>query len=188
MDTKLVRRSKFLSLLLRHRPDEVGLELDPEGWVSVPELLARVAAHPAGFDRPTLEEIVATNAKNRFELDLGRDRIRARQGHSLSVDIGLEPTTPPAELYHGTAERNLPSILRSGLEKRSRQHVHLSADVETARQVGLRHGKPVILRVASGRLQATGQPFFRSTNGVWLTESVSPEFLEVVAPGGGVPG
>lgn len=179
MNTKLVSQSKFLSLLLRHQPETIGLELDAHGWASVPELLAKAAGHRGGLDRATLEEIVATNSKNRFEYDVAADRIRARQGHSLEVELELAPVEPPAELFHGTADRFLESILREGLQKRDRQHVHLSAEEATARSVGTRHGRPVLLIVASGRMAAAGHLFFLSSNGVWLTDQVPPEFLKV---------
>lgn len=180
---KRTTRGKFLSLLLRHQPGTIGLQLDGEGWASVPELLEKVAGRDAGFDRTALEEIVATNAKNRFEYDRLTDRIRARQGHSVEVDLGLEALAPPTLLFHGTADRFLPSIMAEGLRPGSRQHVHLSAEESTAWEVGRRHGRPVVLLVAAGDLVAAGQAFFRASNGVWLTGPVPAAFLRVQSSG-----
>ena len=179
MNTKRTSQSKFLSLLLRHQPETIGLELDANGRASVPELLKKAAVHGHDFDRDALTEIVAQNSKNRFEFETSTDRIRARQGHSLEVHLDLAPLEPPTWLFHGTADRFLPSILESGLRKGARQHVHLTADEATAWSVGTRHGRPVVLAVASGRLHSGGQPFYFSTNGVWLTEHVPADCLEV---------
>ncbi len=177
LDRSLVRASKFLSLVLRHRPEHIGIALDPAGWVAVDELLA--AARHTGFplDRATLERVVAENDKRRFAFSADRTRIRASQGHSVDVDLGLAPQAPPDVLFHGTAARFLESIRREGLKPGSRTHVHLSTDEETARTVGQRHGSPVVLRVEAGAMHRDGHEFFRSENGVWLTQAVPARFL-----------
>jgi putative RNA 2'-phosphotransferase len=175
-----VRRSKRLALVLRHRPGSVGLALDEHGWVPVPALLDALARHGSSMTREDLARVVDENDKQRFEWDREADRIRARQGHSLHVDLGLAPETPPSVLFHGTPRRTLDPILADGLEPRGRQHVHLSPDVETARRVGARRGEAVVLVVDAAALAATGATFWRSTNGVWLTDHVPPEFLSVL--------
>ena len=170
-----VALSKFLGYVLRHRPDEAGIELGPGGWVPVDELLAGLARAGRPVDRARLEAVVAGGEKRRYEID--GDRIRAAQGHSQPVDLQLEPQRPPDVLYHGTVERFLPSIRAQGLRPGRRTHVHLSADPETARTVGARRGEPVVLRVDAGGMHAAGTAFFRATNGVWLTGHVPPERL-----------
>ena len=173
----LVKASKRLSYVLRHRPDSVGLTLDEAGWVPVEKLLKAM-----GMSRSQLERVVAGNDKQRFIIE--GDRIRANQGHSVDVDLQLEPIAPPRTLYHGTVARYLESIREKGLVKGSRQHVHLSADPETATKVGQRRGKPVILKVDSAGMAAAGFVFYRSANGVWLTDSVPPAFLVLPGTGG----
>lgn len=172
--------SKFLSLILRHKPEEINLSLDENGWAAVSELLAKSAAKNFDFTFVELEETVATNDKKRFVFDETKTKIRASQGHSITVDAGFEEEAPPKILYHGTAEKNLDSILRTGLEKRARHHVHLSTEIETARNVGTRYGKPLILAIDVERMAAQNHKFYVSENGVWLVESVPPEFLEVL--------
>lgn len=174
------RVSKYLSLVLRHEPAAAGVTLDVEGWVGVDELLAGAARNDFHFTFAELEEVVRTNDKQRFTLDLGANRIRANQGHSVSVELGLTPETPPAILYHGTVERFLESIMATGLEKRSRQHVHLSPDVATATRVGSRRGKPIILQIDAVNMHSAGFVFLRSANGVWLTEQVPPKYISQV--------
>lgn len=169
--------SKFLSYVLRHRPDSIGITLDANGWVDVDVLLAAAQRHGKNLSRTLLEQVVATNDKKRFAFSEDGKRIRASQGHSVSVDLDLKPVTPPELLYHGTVERFLDSIRSQGLVRGSRHHVHLSPDEATARKVGSRRGKPVILIVEAGRMHAAGHQFFRSANNVWLTEKVPPEFL-----------
>lgn len=171
--------SKFISLILRHAPAKYGVTLDPAGWCDVPELLAALGKHGHAITRAELEEIVATSDKQRYALSPDRTRIRANQGHTIDVELGLAPAVPPDLLFHGTVERFLASIRAHGLWKGERHHVHLSALVETARAVGGRRGKPVVLRVRAKELAATGVPFFVSTNGVWLVETVPPAFLEL---------
>ncbi|HEX8299212.1 MAG TPA: RNA 2'-phosphotransferase [Rubricoccaceae bacterium] len=177
MAPSLVRVSRFLSLVLRHDPGRVGLTLDEGGWVSVDDLVAASRQTGVPLDRATLEEVVAENDKRRFALSADGARIRANQGHSVPVDLGLEPLEPPATLYHGTAARAVPSILERGIHAGQRVYVHLSADEQTAEAVGRRHGQPVVLHVAAGRMHREGHPFFRSENGVWLTAAVPARYL-----------
>jgi putative RNA 2'-phosphotransferase len=169
--------SKFLSFVLRHKPDAIGLTLDPQGWTPIDELIAK--SHAAGtlFSREDLLHVVETSEKKRFSLSDDGQLIRAAQGHSVAVDLGLTPREPPTVLYHGTATRFLESILSEGLKPQARQHVHLSADEETAHRVGQRHGKPTVLVVDALRMHAKGFQFFLADNGVWLTDQVPPESL-----------
>jgi putative RNA 2'-phosphotransferase len=170
--TDVVRVSKRLSYVLRHHPDSVGLTLDAHGWVDVGDLLA--ALH---LTRAELDEVVAGNDKRRYALDGTGTRIRASQGHSVPVDLGHAPAVPPDELFHGTVERFLPAILAEGLRPGARHAVHLSADRETAEQVGARRGRPVVLRVDAAAMAQDGVAFTRSDNGVWLVEAVPPRYL-----------
>jgi putative RNA 2'-phosphotransferase len=176
---RTVRASKFLALVLRHDPERIGLVLDDGGWADVDELLAAAARHGTVMSRAELEDVVRTSPKQRFTFDAAADRIRANQGHSVAVDLGLRPVVPPAALFHGTARRALPAILAEGLRPMGRRQVHLSADRETALAVGRRHGVPVVLAVDSGRLHRDGQAFYRSVNGVWLTGAVAARHLAV---------
>ena len=171
------RASKFLSLVLRHAPGKAGIALDAEGWTDVDALLAALAKRGHRLSRADLDLLVATNNKKRFAFDPTGARIRASQGHSVAVDLGLEPRVPPETLFHGTVARFLDSIRAQGLLRGSRRHVHLSPDVETARIVGARRGEPVILTVRAGAMHAAGHGFFLSENGVWLTDAAPPEFL-----------
>lgn len=171
--------SKFLSLILRHSPETVGLRLEDNGWVGANELLAACARNGKALTRAELEEVVETNDKKRFSFDASGKRIRANQGHSVAVEIEFEKRTPPAVLYHGTAEKNVQSILEDGLRKMRRHHVHLSADAETARRVGVRYGKPVIFEIDTKAMLANDFEFFVSANGVWLIENVPPQFLRL---------
>jgi len=169
--------SKFLSFVLRHHPEKIGLTLDGEGWASVDALveLANVAGH--GVDRAAIEEIVATSDKQRFALSDDGKRIRANQGHSVDISLGLAATVPPDILYHGTASRFLSSIRLAGLHAGQRQHVHLSREAETAAQVGARHGRPVVLVIDAKAMNSDGCHFYLSTNGVWLTAAVPPQYI-----------
>lgn len=176
---KTVKTSRYLSFVLRHHPESIGLELDDEGWVAVDALLIAMKRNGKGISRSYLETVVSTNDKKRFAFSDDGSKIRASQGHSVSVSLGLEPQSPPAALYHGTIRGFLESIKSEGLKPGSRQHVHLSADRETAKKVGQRRGKPVILTVDAQKLHQNGHEFFLSANGVWLTASVPPEFLSV---------
>ena len=183
MDPALVPTSRFLSKVLRHAPESVGLTLDEAGWVDVEQLLEAARRAGVALDRATLERVVGENDKQRFALSADGRRIRASQGHSVPVELGLQPRTPPDVLFHGTADRNLESIRREGLRPGRRTHVHLSADEATAVAVGRRHGRPVVLRVLAGRMHAAGHAFYRSDNGVWLTDAVPADQLELPADG-----
>ncbi len=179
MDARaLVELSKFLSWVLRHRPDAIGITLDDAGWTDVDALLSQARAHGRPLTRELLERIVTESPKQRFALSEDGRRIRASQGHSVEVELGYEPATPPEVLFHGSVAGNIAAIRTDGLRKMSRHHVHLSPDEATARSVGGRRGKPVILRVAAGLMHREGHIFFRSANGVWLTEHVPPEYIE----------
>lgn len=175
--TDLVSISKFLSLILRHKPETVGLTLDSAGWVSVPELLAACAAHGQPLTLADLLVIVQTSDKQRFALNEDQTRIRANQGHSIEVELGYQAQTPPAVLYHGTADRFVDSIKTSGLIKGKRHHVHLTTNVNIARTVGSRYGKPILICVDAGAMHRDGFAFFVSDNRVWLTEHVPPRYL-----------
>ena len=177
MERELVRLSKFLSHILRHRPQRIGLTLDDAGWAEVDELLTKANEAGRSVSREQLERVVAESDKQRFSLSADGRRIRANQGHSIDVDLGLEPQVPPELLYHGTATRFLDSIRREGLHPRKRRHVHLSRDVATATTVGQRHGRPVVLVVEAGRMYRAGLELYLSANNVWLTEQVPPEYL-----------
>jgi putative RNA 2'-phosphotransferase len=182
MDKRYTRISKFLSYVLRHRPDEIGLQLDAQGWVSVSDLLAASVAHGQPITRDELDYVVANNNKRRFAISEDGEQIRASQGHSIEIDLRYEAANPPELLYHGTAKRFLVSIREQGLVKGARHHVHLSTDAETARAVGIRHGKPVVLAVRSGDMARAGITFYFSANGVWLTEHIPPEYIEELDP------
>ena len=177
MDQSLVRTSKFLSLVLRHRPDKIGLMLDAQGWANVDELLRKANQHGVALTRDRLQQVVAQNDKQRFAFNADGTRIRANQGHSIKIDLGLEPIAPPRHLYHGTATRFLTSIRQKGLVRGQRDHVHLSPDEATARKVGARHGESIVLVVNAGEMHAAGFIFYRSANGVWLTDHVPVEYL-----------
>jgi putative RNA 2'-phosphotransferase len=182
MKDRIVRTSKFLSLVLRHQPETIGLQLDAQGWVPVSELLQALSTSRFPLSLSELQELVRSNDKQRFSFSEDGSRIRASQGHSLSIDLGYERAVPPATLFHGTAERFLQSIQKSGLLKGQRHHVHLSAEPETALKVGSRYGRPVVLQIASDQMNKNGHLFFRSANGVWLTEFVPVEYIEFPAP------
>lgn len=176
-----VRLSKLLSLVLRHDPARIGLRLDAAGWVSISDLLDALRRTGTPASRADLEMVVRTNNKQRFAIDSVSDMIRANQGHSVNVDLGLVPAIPPEVLFHGTPERNVDAILREGLVKGSRHAVHLSADIATARRVGARRGRPVVLTVTSSVMHAAGHGFTRSANGVWLVERVPPEYISAIS-------
>ena len=178
MTQDAIKVSKFLSLVLRHRPEAIGLELDGNGWADIGQLIEKAAAHGRSLTREVVLHVVATSDKQRFALDADGARIRANQGHSIDIDLALEPCKPPAILFHGTVVASVAAIRASGLEPRGRRHVHLSPDEATATRVGRRRGKPVVLRVHSGRMWAAGAEFLCAANGVWLTLAVPPEFIE----------
>lgn len=168
--------SKYISLILRHRPEVIGIRLDGHGWAKVDELLAGIQkTHP--IDMATLEEIVRTDSKQRYSFNEDKTLIRANQGHSIPVDVELPVAEPPDFLWHGTGEKYVASIDGEGLLPRSRLYVHLSLDRDTAENVGKRHGKPVIYKVLSGEMKKDGYSFFRSVNGVWLTKNVPVKYL-----------
>lgn len=178
MNTKEIKRlSKFLSLVLRHRPETIGLTLDEGGWADVDELLVKSQSRQVNLDPATLRFIVEHNDKQRFAFSDDSTKIRASQGHSLPVRLGLEAKQPPKLLYHGTATRNLDSIKAQGLLKGARHHVHLSEDEDTARKVGMRYGTPVVLRIDAERMYQDGTEFYQSENGVWLTETVASHYV-----------
>lgn len=172
-----IKLSKRLALVLRHRPDSIGIELDAHGWVPIRTLLAALATHGVACSRGDLDRVVADNDKRRYEIDEARDRIRARQGHSVAVDLDLAPADPPPRLFHGTPRRNIDSILATGLTKGSRHHVHLSPDRDTAARVGARRGEFVIFLVDAAAMAADGITFWRTDNDVWLTDAVAPRYL-----------
>lgn len=171
--------SKFLSLVLRHEPQAIGLTLDEAGWAGVDELLAKAAAAGRPISRDMLAEVVRSSDKQRFAFSADGLRIRANQGHSVDVALGLAAATPPDTLFHGTASRFLAAILQAGLDKRQRHHVHLTHDLATARAVGQRYGTPVVLEIDAARLCADGHVFHRSANGVWLVDHVPADYLKV---------
>lgn len=176
-----VRLSKMLSLWLRHRPDAAGLALDAQGWTDVDALLGALSHAGAGCDWQRLLRIVEESDKQRFELSADAARIRARQGHSVGVELDWPETAPPERLYHGTVEQALPAILAEGLKPMRRHHVHLSPDIDTARRVGARRGAPIVLVIRAAALHATGQPFLLTSNQVWLTAQVPPDHIEMLA-------
>jgi putative RNA 2'-phosphotransferase len=179
-DKRRVTISKFLSKHLRHQPEALGLTLADGGWVNVTALLDACRAHVFPITREQLDEVVRTSDKKRFSYDDTGTRIRANQGHSTAVDLQLEPVEPPAILFHGSGAKNVTQILAFGLLKMKRHHVHLSPDMETAVKVGQRHGKPIVFAVDCAGMHARGHLFFRSENGVWLTDHVPAEFLRLL--------
>jgi len=173
-----VNTSKFLSLILRHAPEKIGLVLDTQGWADIGQLLALATRHGRCISREQLDDVVARDSKTRYAISADGLRIRANQGHSLAaVDIALPPATPPAMLYHGTASRFVDAIRVGGLLAGARNHVHLSGNRETAVAVGARHGKPVVLTVDAAAMQAQGHVFYVSDNGVWLVDAVPVAFI-----------
>lgn len=177
----LTELSRYMCLILRHHPEVIGITLDEHGWADVEELIAGIAEKKnKNFNREMLEEIVRTDDKQRYAFSEDRTKIRANQGHSIPVDVELEKKEPPEILYHGTGGKYVESIDAMGLIPKNRLYVHLSGDVETAENVGKRHGAPVIYRVHSGRMYRDGYEFFLSRNGVWLTKRVPVEYLEKV--------
>lgn len=177
-ESRLVKISKYLSKHLRHTPERIGINLIEGGWVAVDELLAACAKHNFPITRTQLNEVVEKNSKKRFSFDSTGKLIRANQGHSVEVDLQLEAQVPPDVLYHGTGRGAVESILRTGLNKMSRHHVHLSIDILTARNVGKRHGSPVVLAVDAAAMYANGYQFYCSDNGVWLVDCVPPQYLK----------
>ena len=177
MSKNEINISKFLSLVLRHQPETIAITLDQNGWADVKDLIEKANNYGIKFDRETLNHIVATNPKKRFAFNDTLDKIRASQGHSVEIEIGYTNQKPPDILFHGTAEKFVQSILDKGLEKGNRQQVHLSADIDTAINVGQRHGKPFIFKVA-GQMYQDNFLFYISDNGVWLTDNVPTKYLK----------
>lgn len=178
----VVRLSKFMSLVLRHQPEHIGIELDEQGWTDIATLLEKAAHKGVRMDMQTLEQVVDTNSKKRFAFNEDKTRIRASQGHSVEVELGYEAQTPPDVLYHGTPERFVNSILNDGIKKMQRHHVHLSTDIATTMQVGARRGSPVLLRIDAKAMHAAGYNFYCSANGVWLCDEVPAEFISLSEP------
>lgn len=176
-ETQKKKISKFLSLVLRHQPEIIRLTLDENGWAKVEELISKSTNFSQSFTFQELEEIVETNDKKRFIFNEDKTKIRANQGHSIDIDLAVKPQQPPEFLYHGTAQSSVDAILENGIEKRSRQHVHLSQDKETATKVGMRHGKPIILTIDTGKMSKDGILFYLSENNVWLTDFVDPKYI-----------
>lgn len=175
----LINTSRFISLILRHKPSEIGIELDEHGWANVAELIEGMNKKQP-FDMAQLEEIVASDDKQRYSFNEDKTLIRANQGHSIPVDVELKESLPPDILYHGTGEKYVSSINDMGLIPKFRLYVHLSKDMETAVNVGKRHGKPVIYIVDSKKMAADGYKFYLSVNNVWLTKKVPVEYLRTI--------
>uniref|UniRef100_UPI0030DC2697 RNA 2'-phosphotransferase n=1 Tax=Calothrix sp. NIES-2100 TaxID=1954172 RepID=UPI0030DC2697 len=180
MDNRLLKISKYLSKHLRHQPDSIGIKLAAGGWVNVQELIAACANHQFPITLEELQEVVATNDKKRFSFDSTGTLIRANQGHSVEVDLQFQPVIPPNVLYHGTGQKSVESIMQTGIAKMSRHHVHLSLDIATAKAVGARHGKPVVLAVDAAAMYQAGYQFYCSDNGVWLVDNVPPKYLQKI--------
>lgn len=178
MDLK--RTSVFISLILRHQPEVIGISLDRHGWANVQELIDGInKTGKYSIDMPTLEEIVRTDNKQRYSFNEDKTKIRANQGHSVNVDVELKEAVPPEILYHGTGEKYVDSINTEGLKPKSRLYVHLSKDIDTAIKVGSRHGKPVVYKVSAEEMHRQGYQFYLSENGVWLTKIVPADFIKI---------
>ena len=178
MSDSLTGTSRFISLILRHKPEVIGITLDEHGWADVDDMIAGInQSGKYKIDRDMLDEIVRTDEKQRYSYNEDHTLIRANQGHSIPVDVELEKVEPPEFLYHGTGEKFTASIDKQGLIPKSRLYVHLSLDEETAVKVGRRHGKPVIYLVRAGNMKRDGYAFYRSVNGVWLTKEVPVKYL-----------
>lgn len=178
MITDKIKISKFLSLVLRHKPETIDLELDENGWADTNFLIHGMLKANYSIDIKNLKDIVKSSDKQRFKFNDDFSKIRANQGHSINVDLKLEQKLPPEILFHGTATRNIDSIMQNGLLKQNRHHVHLSSDTETAEKVGLRYGKPIVLKIEAGKMSADGFEFYLSENGVWLTEKVDTKYIK----------
>ena len=178
MKDQIKKHSKFLSLLLRHKPETVGLKLDTQGWADTSELLQKINQTGRQISLELLNKIVEENDKKRFVFNEDKSRIRAAQGHSLKVDLNYKPIMPPDVLYHGTITKTVQLIKESGIKQMKRHQVHLSADIETAKVVGARRGKPVVLIIDAHKMYLKGYNFFQSDNGVWLTNFVPSEYIQ----------
>lgn len=175
---KLHQLSKYLSFVLRHRPDDIELHLTSDGWANVDELITKMNSRGKSITIEDLRDIVVQDEKQRYAFNQDQSRIRANQGHSIEIDLKLEPLEPPQYLFHGTAETNIASIRQQGLQKRQRHYVHLSELELTAKQVGARYGKPVILIISAQAMHEAGHQFYCSENNVWLTEEVPTQFIQ----------
>ncbi|PTB97288.1 RNA 2'-phosphotransferase [Marivirga lumbricoides] len=178
MITDKIKISKFLSLVLRHKPETISLELDENGWADTDFLIQGMLKANYSIDIKVLKDIVSSSDKQRFKFNDDFSKIRANQGHSINVDLKLEQTLPPEILFHGTATKNIDSIMQGGLLKQSRHHVHLSSDRETAKKVGMRYGKPIVLIIEAGKMSSDGIEFYLSENSVWLTENVDIKYIK----------
>ena len=180
-ERRLERLSKFISMILRHKPEVIGITLDEHGWADVDELIKGIneTGEEVEFNKTTLEKIVKTDKKQRYSVSQDKTLIRANQGHSIPVDVELEKKEPPKILYHGTGVKSVKAIQEQGLLPMERLYVHLSTDVETATNIGKRHGTPVIFKVNTEQMQKDGYDFFQSVNGVWLTKEVPAKYLEL---------
>ena len=182
-EKETIRISKFLSLVLRHKPEQIGLELDSNGWADINSLIEKSNISNIPLTLELLKFIVETNSKKRFAFNEQQDKIRANQGHSVDIELELKPVEPPIILYHGTAEKFVTSILDKGLIKQQRQHVHLSSNIETAIIVGQRHGKHFVFEVLARQMHNENYGFFLSANGVWLTDHVPARYLRELVLG-----
>lgn len=178
-NNKNIKLNKYLCLILRHKPEIIEVELDKSGWTDVTLLIENLKKKGKKINFELLKLIVETDNKNRFSFDESFEKIRANQGHSVKIDLGYKAQQPPEFLYHGTATRLVKSILKNGLDKRNRHHVHLSLDVETAIIVGKRHGEPYVFEIIAGQMFKEGFQFYFSENGVWLTENVPVKYLKL---------
>jgi len=169
--------SKYLSYILRHNPSDIGLELDQSGWADMSELISKANDKGKALSEELIQVVVETCDKQRFTISSCGQLIRANQGHSIKIDLGLPPKTPPALLYHGTAEKFINAIEKEGLKKRQRHHVHLTENIKTAQSVGSRYGKLILLCIDTQAMTKAGIQFFQSANGVWLTDAVPPQYL-----------
>ena len=172
--------SKFISLILRHKPDVIGISIDEYGWANVEDLINGIKKYGKEIDMDVLEDIVSTDNKQRYSFSADKQFIRANQGHSIKVNVELKEMQPPDFLYHGTSSKSMESIMNEGLKPMSRLYVHLSNDYNTAINVGKRHGEPVVLKIHARRMYEDGNKFYISENRVWLTEYVGKKYMMIV--------
>ncbi len=177
---KTTNISRYIALLLRHHPEKAGLCLDEHGWVEVEALIQGVRRRYPEFNRAVLDEIVARDSKQRYAYNQDKTCIRANQGHSIPVDVELKQALPPTVLYHGTGEKYVESIQKVGLIPKSRLYVHLSTDIQTAIQVGKRHGQPVVYQIDTQQMIHDGFIFYISANHIWLTKAVPVQYLKII--------
>ena len=177
-----IKISKRLSLVLRHNPQSIGITLDDSGWTNVHTLLKNLNDHGVKVSQDMIQTVVNENPKKRFEFNDGKTLIRARQGHSVDVDLGYEATTPPDTLYHGTPEKFLPSILKEGLTKQQRHHVHLSTNIPLMLEVARRRGSASLLKINAKQMHNDGHTFYVTENDVWLTDHIPTQYLKQIDP------